>query len=276
MWPGFDGRGYDRDQWLAHVAETPLFPGSLGVTEHATGIPTLAQALAMDESKYIVNTQRYYENSLRWSHGPHVFASHKLIWGFSSLSVRGTHCSCDNLRGFFGVEAMGNRNTEDFSSGAGALVLENQHFAIAALFVKMGRKPDPTNYLPHSHCAADGHFQCPKENWERDCREAETAAIVGFMNAIGDKLVPNPAKAAQAVSLYPTGTAPVFGSTGWVQTALDNWLVSLPSAPVRITIDGDNGPATAGALRAFQTVHDLDDDGLAGPQTCAALHFYMP
>jgi len=276
MWPGFDGRGYDREQWLAHVAETPLFPGALGVTEHATGIPTLAQALAMDEAKYIVNTQRFYENSLRWSHGPHVFASHTLIWGFSALGVRGTHCSCDNLRGFFGVEAMGNRNTESFSSGPGAQVLANQHFAIAALFVKMGRTPDPSNYLPHSHCSVDGHFQCPKENWERDCRAGETAAIVGFMNAIG-KLVPNPATAAAAIPLYPQNAQPAFASAAWVQTALNAWIAGAPGVfPALLRVDGDYGPLTYGAIRAFQISHALDVDGEAGPQTCAALHLYLP
>jgi len=281
-WAGFDGRGYSREQWAAHVAEVSLMPGAAGVTQHSTGIPTLAQALAMNPANYIINTQRYYENQLGWAHGPHLFAdigdgtARPAIWGFSALDTRGTHCSCDNGRGFYGAECMGNRNTENYSSGPGAVALENQHFALACLFVKMGKKPDAGTYLPHSHCARDGHFQCPVENWEADWRAKETAVIVAFMNTLGDRLPINPDLAGQAVPLYAVGTAPVYASPAWVQTALNCWLVASKSTLVPLQVDGDIGSATGFLVRMFQRAHSLDVDGVPGAQTCAALKLYLP
>ena len=281
-WAGFDGRGYSREQWLAHVAQTSLMPGAAGITEHATGIPTLAQALMMNPANYIKNTQSYYEMRLGWAHGPHLFAdlgdgvSRPAIWGFSALDTRGTHCSCDNGRGFYGGEAMGNRNTEDYTSGPGKLVLDNQHFAFAALFIKMGKTPDPSNYLPHSHCANDGHFQCPHENWERDWRGSETAAIVDFMNAIGDRLPVNPNLAARAIPLYPPDTTPRYASGAWVQDALNNWLKATHSAQPPLFMDNDVGPATKFLVTLYQRAHGLAADGVPGALTCASLKLYLP
>lgn len=280
-WAGFDGRGYSREQWLAHVAQTSLMPGAAGVTEHATGIPTLAQALVINPANYIKNTQSYYEMRLGWAHGPHLFAdlgdgvTRPAIWGFSALDTRGTHCSCDNGRGFYGGECMGNRNTEDYSTGPGALALDNQHFAFATLFVKMGKKPDASNYLPHSHCARDGHFQCPVENWEADWRDKETAAIVAFMNVIGDKLKPDPDLAAQAIPLYPAGTTPVYASGAWTQEAINHWIAATKTGYTPLVVDGDIGSASMFLIRAFQRAHGLDVDGIAGAKTCASLKLYL-
>ena len=266
MWAGFDGRSYTREQWAAHVAQTDIFPGAIGIIEHSTGVPTLEQWLRFDESNYIRNTQIYYENSLHWSHGPHLFASYKDICGFSALSVRGTHASCFNYN-YLGGECGINRNTEDWSTGPGALALNNQHFAFACLFVKMGKTPNEDTFKPHSECHADGHFQCPVENWEQ-YRGEETEAIVSFMNVIG-KLQLNPALAAQAVPIYPKeATAPV-GSIAWCQNCLNN-----SGATPKIDVDGDFGPATRAATYSFQGRAHIIQDGILGPQTISMLKFY--
>lgn len=267
MWAGFDGHIYTRDQWVAHVAQTSLFPGAREIVEHSTGIPTLEQWLKFQEADYIKNVQVYYENSLHWAHGPHLFASYKDIIGFSSLNARGTHASCYNGSSF-GGECGINRNTENWESGPGAVALENQHFAFACLFVKMGLKPTPETYLPHSSCAADGHFQCPIENFEK-YRAQETAEIVAFMNTLGDKLPPDTGKAGSPTPVYPTPIAPPVGSIAWCQAALDK-----AGASPQITVDGDNGPATRAAARSFQARIHLTIDGQIGPQTIGALKFY--
>lgn len=264
MWPGFDGRAYTRDQWVAHVAATTIFPTATRIVEHSTGIPTLAQWLTFNEADYIRNVQSYYESSLHWSHGPHVFASFRDIIGFSNLSVRGTHASCFNADSI-GLESGINRNTEDWRSGPGADALANQHFSIAVLMVKMGIGPSPLTYLPHSACIADGHFQCPISDFEK-YRSEESAAIVAFMNALGGKLTPNPSLAAQAKPIYAPEKAPVVGSLAWVQTALNK-----AGAVPQLVVDGDAGPATKTAVARFQGLHALFVDGVAGPNTIAAL-----
>jgi hypothetical protein len=264
MWAGFDGRAYTREQWVAHVADTPVFPAATRIVEHSTGVPTLAQWLTFNEADYVRNVQSYYENSLHWSHGPHVFASFRDIIGFSNLSTRGTHASCWNSDSI-GLECGINRNTEDWSSGPGAAALANQHFAIATLMIKMGIGPSPLTYLPHSACIADGHSQCPIADFEK-YRSEESAAIVGFMNALGGKLTPNPALAAQAKPIYPAETAPLVGSMAWVQTVL-NKAGAAPAIPV----DNDNGPLTKAAVARFQGLRGLYIDGIVGPDTLAAL-----
>lgn len=266
-WAGFDGRAYTRDQWIAHVAQTDIFPTARMIVEHSTGIPTLAQWLTFNEANYVRNVQTYYENSLGWAHGPHLFASFRDIIGFSALGARGTHASCFNGESL-GGECGLNRNTEDWTTGPGADALANQHFAFAALFVKMGLKPTPETLRPHSDCKADGHFQCPVEDFEK-YRDGEAAAIVAFMNTLGDKLPANSNLAAQATPIYPAGAAQPVGSVAWCQAALN----AAGAAP-QLKIDGDAGPATRAAVWAFQARTHIAIDGQIGSQTIGMLKFY--
>jgi lysozyme len=56
------------------------------------------------------------------------------------------------------------------------------------------------------------------------------------------------------------------GSIAWIQNRLNQH-----GAAPQLTVDGDLGPATISAIRAFQGSHGLTADGVAGPQTIAAL-----
>ena len=56
------------------------------------------------------------------------------------------------------------------------------------------------------------------------------------------------------------------GSIAWVQMKLN-----AAGANPRLDEDGDLGPATLAAIKAFQANHSLVPDGIAGPQTLAAL-----
>jgi lysozyme len=56
------------------------------------------------------------------------------------------------------------------------------------------------------------------------------------------------------------------GSISWIQTQLN-----ANGATPPLSVDGDLGPATIAAIRAFQASHSLTVDGVVGPLTVAAL-----
>jgi lysozyme len=56
------------------------------------------------------------------------------------------------------------------------------------------------------------------------------------------------------------------GSIAWIQMKLN-----MAGASPELDVDGDLGPATLAAIKAFQTNRGLVPDGIVGPQTLAAL-----
>jgi lysozyme len=64
------------------------------------------------------------------------------------------------------------------------------------------------------------------------------------------------------------GTSPESprGSISWIQTRLNT-----EGAQPELEVDGDLGPLTIAAIKAFQASHGLTVDGIAGPKTQAAL-----
>jgi hypothetical protein len=69
----------------------------------------------------------------------------------------------------------------------------------------------------------------------------------------------NPADNSEALESPP-------GSISWIQSRLN----AKGAKPI-LAVDGDLGPATTGAIRAFQTAQGLSPTGLADPETIAAL-----
>ena len=271
MWPGFDGTLYTREQFAAHVAGLTIGPYAKFLVMHGTGSPTLAQWKASPEGQRIANLQRYYESNLGWQHGPHLFISPDHIIGFSDLRVRGTHCSCWNFSSI-GIETAGNWNIEDFNSGDGAKVRDNFVFAAAVLHKHLGIRPD--GYVKgqrglhlHRECDADGHFECPHAEGGNFSKADVVDRILKQMEALGP-LTPDPPLVASAEKLPANwSTGMPVGSVAWVQSRLNAWTVTL----IPLTVDGDRGTLTVGALRRFQQLHGLVADGVAGPLTIAAL-----
>jgi len=269
MWPGFDGTLYTREQFAAHVASLTIPPYAKFVVMHATGAPTLKQWQAYPEAQRVANLQRYYEQSLHWQHGPHLFIGPDDIAGFSDLRVRGTHCSCWNFDSI-GIETAGNWNTEDFNSGDGAKVRDNFVFAAAVLHKRLGLRPD--NYVKgvsglhlHRECAADGHFECPHAAGTGFDKADIVKRILAAMEAL-PALVANPALVASAAKLTPTPPAePAVGSVAWLQSRL----IAFGEAPG--AVDNDWGPKTQGAMRAFQAKHAMAPTWSPDAATIAAL-----
>jgi hypothetical protein len=54
------------------------------------------------------------------------------------------------------------------------------------------------------------------------------------------------------------------GDSGWCTNALQ---LSLKQAGYKLAVDGEFGPGTDAALRYFQGVYGLEQDGIAGRQT---------
>jgi hypothetical protein len=236
---------------------------------HATGSPTLAQWMAYPEAQRVANLQRYYEQSLGWNHGPHLFISPTHIVGFSDLRVRGTHCSCWNLCSI-GIETAGDWNKENFSAGDGAKVRDNFVFAAAVLHRHLGIRPD--DYVKglrglhlHRECAADGHFDCPHAAGPAFDKDDIVRRILAAMDALASPVADRGALGAAARLSSRSASAPI-GSTAWTQERLNAWSASPP-----LIVDGDWGPRTLAAMRAFQAAHGLAPDGIIGPRTRVAL-----
>jgi hypothetical protein len=269
MWPGFDGSLYTREQFAAHVAGLTIGPYAKFVVMHATGSPTLAQWMAYPEAQRVANLQRYYEQSLGWSHGPHLFISPTHIVGFSDLRVRGTHCSCWNFSSI-GIETAGDWNREDFNAGDGGKVRDNFVFAAAVLHRHLGIRPD--NYVKgvrglhlHRECAADGHFECPHATGSAFDKSDIVNRILAEMDALPPLAADRGAAVAVARLSSQSVSAPV-GAVAWTQERLNVW-----GASPRLIVDGDWGPLTLAATRAFQGAHGLKADGMIGPLTRDAL-----
>jgi lysozyme family protein len=69
------------------------------------------------------------------------------------------------------------------------------------------------------------------------------------------------------VTSVPVGVGGGTHDTKWIQLALN--IVGVSGTP--LTVDGSCGRMTRNAVRAFQSIHGLEIDGLAGPLTTAAL-----
>jgi hypothetical protein len=270
-WPGFDGTLYTREQFLAHVAGLTIGPYAKFIVMHATGSPTLKQWEESPEAQRIANLQRYYEIQLGWQHGPHLFISPTHIIGFSDLRVRGTHCSCWNYSSI-GIETTGNWNTEDFTTGDGAAVLDNFVYAASVLHKHLGIRPDA--YVQgvqglhfHRECAADGHFECPHSLSNAFTKESIVQKILTTMDAL-PPLTPNP-DLVNTAQKFPAAHAdtPAIGSVAWVQDKLNEKGTNPP-----LIVDGDRGPRTVAAIKTFQGSHNLTTDGIVGPETMAALN----
>lgn len=160
MWKNFDGHARTREEswlYLATLKWSDWKPS--GITLHNTAAPTLEQ-WAESGPKHdarIRNLESYYEGELGWHAGPHWFISRSFINWFSNPLLPGVHSRCFNSTRF-GIEMVGDYNTEEFNSGDGAQVRDNAVFWIAALNNRFGFKAEDLTF--HVECKQDNH-DCP-------------------------------------------------------------------------------------------------------------------
>ena len=112
----------------------------------------------------------------------------------------------------------------------------------------------------------DGRVQTIGGNTSDKClrRVRSSSVIAGFwMPAYTGSPTPPPAP-------NPGGSYIQKGDTGSEVKALQTDLNTLGAKP-KLVVDGDFGPATEAAVKAFQKAHKLEVDGVVGPKTSAAL-----
>src|SRR5919205_2029964 len=96
-----------------------------------------------------------------------------------------------------------------------------------------------------------------------------TGVVVGAGIAITPTLLASPALAYSWTRTLQQGSS--GADVVELQIRVAGWAAASASQ-TRIVLDGDFGPATAGAVKRFQSAYGLGADGVAGPQTQAKLN----
>lgn len=176
-WKGIVGKGFDPDDFANYVAGLrwaswrPHF-----CVLHHTGAPTLAEWLAGPPAAVRMrNLEHYYRDELGWSAGPHLFVAPDLIWVFTPLTVPGVHSPSWNLLSW-GIEMVGDYDTEDFFAGPGAAVRRNAIAALATLHEALGLSPTTLRF--HREDPLTTHRDCPGLTIAKPPIVAELAAAL--------------------------------------------------------------------------------------------------
>lgn len=125
-------------EFAAYIAalELKTWRPSLVVIHHCAA-PSLAQRPVGWVPQHMLNLQDFYEKK-GWSAGPHIFTDEDEAWLFSPLDARGVHAVSFNATGW-GIEMLGDYDSEDPWSGRGLKVLTTAAEVAAILLRKIGR-----------------------------------------------------------------------------------------------------------------------------------------
>ena len=167
------GKSFGIEQFARYVAQLDLsaWKPELIVVHH-TSAPSLAQRPNGIESKHIPNLRDFYERK-GWSAGPHLFIDGDQIWAFSPMTRRGVHAVSFN-RNSWGIEMLGDYDSEDPLTGRGAKVLKMTALAIRVMLVKMGKSADAIRF----------HRDDPKTNKTCPGKKIEKGAFIQMVKTI--------------------------------------------------------------------------------------------
>ncbi len=122
--------------------------GVKSVTLHYTAAPSLAQRPSGFTAQHIENIRDYYNKTLGWSRGPHLFTDDDDIFGMTPLSMKGIHAVSFNSSSI-GIEALGAYDTEDPKTGRGLAVWQTTASATRALLDWLGLPINEKTVLFH-------------------------------------------------------------------------------------------------------------------------------
>ena len=170
-WKGIVGQSFSPEAFKAYVAGLnwddwqPEF-----AVLHNTGEPTLAQRPHGLTHQHILDLEKYYRDEAPlpngrkgWSAGPHLFCDDNGIWVFTPLTVPGVHSPSWNSVAF-GVEMLGDYDSEEFDSGRGLAV--QQHAVAAIAILSAARGIDPGTMRLHREDPKTDHH-CPGDNVDK-------------------------------------------------------------------------------------------------------------
>lgn len=148
---------------------------------HNTAPPTLAQRPNGFSLQNMGDMKVFYEDK-GWHAGPHLFVDDKKIWAFSPLSKPGVHSPSWNDASF-GIEQLGDYDTDAYQSGRGYAVQKNAIAAIACL--SHWGCFDSSSLRLHKEDPLTTHKDCPGAN----CANHKAAIITGVHEYILANLI---------------------------------------------------------------------------------------
>ena len=166
MWRGIVGKSFTPDDLRAYLAglEVTAWQPTF-VVLHNTYQPTLANWHDVSGEQRLTNLAAYYRDQMHWSAGPHLFVADDGIWVFSPLTTPGVHSPSWNHVAF-GVEMVGDYDTEPFDSGPGLAVQQHAIKAVAALDERFGF--DSATLRLHKEDPQTTHKDCPGSAVDKD------------------------------------------------------------------------------------------------------------
>src|ERR1044071_168093 len=181
-WKGIVARGFRPQEFKDYVGTLtfsdwrPQF-----VVLHNTSSPRLSQWHSHSGEERMRNLEAYYRDEQGWSAGPHLFIADDFIWAFTPLTTSGVHSPSWNAISW-GVEMVGNYDSEDFGQGPGAAVAANTVFALAILHTALPIDPRPLKF--HKEDRRTTH-DCPGRNVDKASMIARVEAAMGGDHPLG-------------------------------------------------------------------------------------------
>jgi hypothetical protein len=145
----FIGKRMSRSEFAAYLKTLQFNSGFKPefVTLHHTASPSLAQRPSGFSAQHLKNLLDYYQNQLGWNGAPHVFIDDQNdgIIVFQRMDRRGVHAVSFN-KNSWGVEMLGDFDSESFTSGRGAKVRQNSLVALDIMCKALKASPDSIKF----------------------------------------------------------------------------------------------------------------------------------
>jgi len=219
------GKRFTPDEFDAYVAGITLSTAFRPkfVVLHNTASPSLAQRPNGFSEQNMEDLRDFYSGK-GWSGSPHCFIddTEAGIWVLNPLDRRGTHSPTFNSISY-GIECLGDYDSELWNSGRGALVRANAVRAAAALCRKMDVLAATIKL--HREDPATTHA-CPGKNVEKADFVARVAAALNASAPPPNHLSP------QWLVQFPNGEKRTVDAS---QTGLVRWVAERSGASVAVS-----------------------------------------